>query len=94
MTIKNTTGISQGTEILDSHNNPMDLLIESINVSFQVDCPVTANVTLLKIPTHVEILPENIHFFQKDDLQEIIDLIKDNYVKDALAHLEYMKKML
>ncbi len=94
MTIKNNNGYSQGTEILDSNGKPLDLTIASIDVSFRVDEPVTANVTLLKVPTDVEILPENIFFYQHDDLQEIEDLVLDGYIKDAIAHIRFMKDML
>ncbi len=94
MTIKNNNGISQGTKILDSQGKEMDLQISSIDISFRVDEPVTANVDLLKIPTEVEILPENIFFYQHDDLQEIEDLVLDGYIKDAIAHIRFMKGML
>ncbi len=94
MTIKNNNGISQGTEVLDSNGKPLDLTIASIDVSFRVDEVVTANVTLLKVPTDIEILPQNLHFYQYDDLQEIEDLIIDGYISDAITHIRYMKGML
>ncbi len=94
MTIKNNNGYSQGTEVLDSNGKPLDLTIASIDVSFRVDEAVTANVTLLKVPTDIEILPQNIHFWPAWDIDEVIDLIKDNYINDAIAHLEYMKGQL
>ncbi len=94
MTIKSQGGQSLGTKILDSQGKEMDLQISSIDISFRVDEPVTANVDLLKIPTEVEILPENIFFYQHDDLQEIEDLVLDGYIKDAIAHIRFMKGML
>ncbi len=56
MTIKSQGGQSLGTKILDSQGKEMDLQISSIDISFRVDEPVTANVDLLKIPTEIAIL--------------------------------------
>ncbi len=90
MRLVNTTGVAQGTQLLDADGNELDILMTDLNIQISVDEPIRANITCLMAPIDIEIPKENIHLFPADDLQEVYDFIVDDKITMALNHLRYL----
>ncbi len=93
MRIVNNSGISQGTRVLTDNGEEIDL-VSKIELVFDVDEVVVARIEVLKPLVDVEVLPENCHFYESDDLGEVIDYIQTCDLTNAVKHLQYLQRRM
>ena len=90
MKIVNTTGLAQGTQLLDDDGKELKMHMTDVDIQISVNEPIRANITCLLAPLDIEIPKENIHLYPADDLQEIYDHIINDEITLALNHLRYV----
>ncbi len=91
MRIVNDSGVSVGTKVFTDSGEEIDL-ISKIELVFDVNEVVVARIEVLKPFVDVEVKPENCHFYEDDDLEEVINKIQDGDLVNAIKHLQYLQE--